>query len=426
MRRSRLVALALAWLVTRALVVLLLWGRHGWVRGDLDYFTRQLAALPDQGLAHTLVEYPLPGVAVVAVPWLLVELLGAPQAYGEAVLALSLVADAVFMVLLARRARPRPSAALVVWLLAVPLLGATTYARFDLVPGVLAAAAVLLIADRPRVGACLGALATGLKLWPGLVLPALAVGVRARGRVLGVVAVTGALLVATTVVVAGPQRLVSPLTWQAERGLQIESVPATPVMVGWLVAPERYDVVFTEHNAFEVVGPGVTGLLAVSTGLTALTVAVLLSLWYLTWRHGGAVPAATVSWLALAAVSLVVVTSKVLSPQYLLWLLPLAAVAAGTSRGRAHLGWAAVLLAATAATQVVFPELYGQLTRRGEHVAWAVLALTVRNLALVALAGWALAAAVRGVSEAARSNASRGGRGGTSHAPAGAAPPTRT
>jgi hypothetical protein len=63
----RLVAVvALAWLVSRAFVLWLLLDRHAWVRGDVDYFAGSLAAVPDAGLAHTLVEYPLPGVVVVA------------------------------------------------------------------------------------------------------------------------------------------------------------------------------------------------------------------------------------------------------------------------------------------------------------------------------------------------------------------------
>lgn len=425
MRRYWPVALALAWVAGRALVVWLLTGRHEWVSGDLRYFAHSLTALPDAGLAHTLVEYPLPGVVVVALPWVLATLLGIPDMYGDVVLVLSLVGDAAFTVLLARVARPRRRAALAVWLLAVPLLGATTYARFDLVPGLLAGAALLLLATRPRVAAGLAALATGFKVWPAFVLPALAAPERTRRQVVSVVAVAGAVLAGASVAVAGWERLVSPLTWQAERGLQIEAVAATPAMVGWAFAPERYEIGYSQHNAFEVVGPGTGGLLTASTVLALMAMAGLLALWVAAFRRGSRLSPETVSWLALAAVGLFVVTSKVLSPQYLLWLLPLAAAAAGLSRGRALVVWSAALLVVTATTQVVFPELYGQLTHRGDRAGWAVLALAVRNTLLVALVGWAVLAAVRGVSAAGRSSASRPDRAGTSSAPAGGVPPTR-
>lgn len=426
MTRYRAAALLVAWLSTRALVAWLLRGRHEWVGGDLDYFTQSLTALPATGLAGTLVEYPLPGVVVVAVPWLLVMLLGEPQAYGDMVLVLSLLADAAFTLLLARFARPRRETAVVVWLLAVPLLGATAYARFDLVPGLLAGAALLLVARRPRVAAALGALATGFKLWPALVLPALAARPASRRSVAVVVAVAGAALSGATLAVAGWRRLVSPLAWQAERGLQIESVPATPAMVGWALDPQRYQVAFTQHNAFEVSGPGTAALLAASEVASLLAVAALVTMWVVAFRRGGGLTADTVSWLALGAVGLFLVTSKVLSPQYLLWLLPLAAAAAGMARGRAVVVWAAVLLAATAATQVVFPELYGHLTRRAELAGWAVLALAARNTLLVGLVGWAVGAALRGLSAAGRSSASRPDRSGATAAPSGGGRPTPT
>ncbi len=393
------VLVASCWLASRALVVWLLLGPQTWVRGDLGYFAASLAALPHVGLADTLVEYPLPGVVVIALPWLFVHLVGAPGSYDETVIAFSMVADAVFMVLLVCYAGRTRRAALIVWLLAVPALGATTYARFDLVPGILAGVALLLLHRHPRVAAGSAALATGLKLWPALVLPALAAPASTRRLVVRVVAVTGAVLATAIVVVAGWGRLVSPLTWQAERGLQIESVAATPAMVGWALSRADYTVAFTEHHAYEVAGPGTKALLQVSGIASLLLVPLLLWLWALALRRGRDVTIETVAWLALTAVGAFMVTSKVLSPQYMLWLLPLAAAAVAVAQSRALRAWAALLLVATAATQVVFPVLYGQLTLSGDHAWWAVLALAVRNLLLVVLVVWAAVHAVRGVSQ---------------------------
>jgi hypothetical protein len=240
------------------------------------------------------------------------------------------------------------------------------------------------------------------------------------------VVAVGALLAGTTVAVPGWRRLLSPLTWQAERGLQVESVPATPAMLGRLLAPGDYQVVLSEHHAYEVLGPGVEALLAASSVLSLLAGVGLLALWTVAFRHGAGITTETVSWLALAAVGLFVVTSRVLSPQYLLWLLPLGAVAAGLSRRRAPLAWAALLLVATAGTQLVFPELYGSLVGRGERVGAAVLALAVRNLLLVVLVGWACAAAARGVTVAARPSANLPGQRGTTSAAAVQERPTRT
>jgi hypothetical protein len=418
------VAGVLAWVVTRSLVVWLLHDRHAWVAGDLAYFENSIALVPELGLASTLVEYPLPGVLVVAVPGLLAAWVGAPDAYAETVLVLSLLADAAFAVLLAVLGGGRRRAAVAVWVLAVPLLGATAYARFDLVPGVLAGAALLMWPRRPGLAAAAGAVATGLKLWPALVLPALAAPAVTRRVVTVVVAVVGGLLATMSLVAAGWDRLVSPLTWQAERGLQIESVAASPAMVAWALAPDRYALGFAEHNAYEVAGPGVGELLAFSETVSLLLLAGLVWMWFLAFRRGRDLGPDAVVWLALAAVAAFVVTSKVLSPQYLLWLLPLAAAAVAVSGERSVRLWTALLLVATASTQLVFPELYGNLTVDGAHRGWTVLVLVVRNALLVWLTAWAAVRAVGAVSGAGRSSANHPDRRGRTRAPSGGGPPT--
>ena len=410
--------MVVAWLATRALVLWLLEGRHAWVTGDLDYYAASLAAVPDTGLAATLVEYPLPGVVVVAVPWLLVAW-GLPGTYSGVVVGLSMAADALFTLLLAVLGGSRRRTALLVWLLAVPLLGATVYARFDLVPGLLAATALLLLVTHPRLASGLAAVATGLKLWPVVVLPALAAPLRTRRSVLLVTAAVGVLLAAVTAGLAGLPRLFTPLTWQGERGLQVESVAATPFMLARLVAPGRHEVAFTEHNAFEVAGPGVAEALAVAEVLSVLLAPALLGLWYLAWRRGAEATPVVVVWLCLAAVSTVMVTSKVLSPQYLLWLLPLAAAATAVVDRRDLRTWAWVLLLATAATQMVFPERYADLTDPHAAGAWGTWALVVRNTLLLALAVQAWSVAVR------ETRRGRGGRASSSAGHRGGPPATR-
>ena len=416
----------LAWLGTRALVVWLLLGRHAWVTGDVGYFATSLAAVPEVGLAATLVEYPLPGVVVVAVPWLLAAWFGAPDAYAETVLVVSLAADAAFAVLLGRQRGPGRRAALVVWLLAVPLLGATVYARFDLVPGLLAATGLLLLPARPRLAAAAAGVATGLKLWPALLLPALAAPMRWRRGVVTVAAAVGVVLAGTTVAVTGWGRLLSPLTWQAERGLQIESVPATAAMVAWASSPAGHRVGYGEHNAFEVTGPGVPQLLVASEMLSVLLVPALVWLWSLAWRRGALLRVDAVVWLALASVAAFMATSKVLSPQYLLWLLPSAAagLAVVTTTSAALRGWSAVLLVTAGATQVVFPERYADLVQPTPGSGLAVLALVVRNVLLVWLVWRAATVALREVSAASPRRASHRSRRQEDGAASGGAPTT--
>jgi hypothetical protein len=80
---------------------------------------------------------------------------------------------------------------------------------------------------------------------------------------------------------------------------------------------------------------------------------------------------------ALAITLAFVVFSKVLSPQYVVWLLPLAAVAAGHGYRLAP----ALVAAASLTTQLWFPANYFDVVH--QH-AWAVVAVGVRNALLLA------------------------------------------
>lgn len=383
----RSISAAVWWLATRAFVLWLFLGPENWVTGDIAYFERSLSDLSAQGIATSLVEYPLLGVALVAFPWLVSQWVGHPDLYSVIVMGLAMVTDAAFTVLMFRFGRSRRTAALWVWLLAVPLLGATTYARFDLVPGVLVGVAVLLLTTHPRIAAVAGAMATGLKFWPALLLPALAARRRDRVRVVVVVGAIGSLLAGVSLAVAGWGRLVSPLVWQSDRGLQIESVPATPAMLAWALNGSDHVVSYTDYNAFEVEGRGVAALIAGSDLMTLLLVLALVAMWVKAWRRGDVLTGDAVVWMCLAAVTAFMVSSKVLSPQYLLWLLPAAAAGlavAETPRGVRQLRWfAAVLLIATGVTHLIFPVFYAGLVSHNPQSLWVVLLLVARNAMLV-------------------------------------------
>lgn len=400
------------WALTRAAVLLLVVvGPERAVTGDPTYYVQSLDGLHDAGLSHLLVEYPLPAVAVVAVPWLLVHLLGVVDDWAWTVVAaLALAADAVFLWLVRRRL-VRGSGAVPgiipwLWVVGPPLLGATPYARFDMVPAVLVGVALLAAARRPVRAGMLTALGTAVKLWPVLLVPALAAPRVVRSRLLAAVAVTGAALVTLCVVVAGWGRLFSPLTYQSDRGLQVESVAATPVLLARILAPHRYEVFFSPYRAVEIRGRGAGWMLHAGTVAEALVAVALLALWWRAWRADRPSTDA-VSWMCLSAVTGFVVVSKVCSPQYLLWLMPLAVAAlvrSASSPGRRRLAaWAALLLVAAALTQVEYPLGYRAVTHW--EPGWSPLvslALAARNALLVVLLVVALREAWRQLSASGR------------------------
>ena len=175
-------------------------------------------------------EYPLPAVGALAVPWLLAALTGI--GFAHLLAATAVLTDLGFLVLLRTCSGRRWGLPCLAWVLGVPLLGATAYARFDLLPGVLAGVALLLLARWPGPALAAAAVATAVKLWPVLLLPALLAGVRRPRDGFVLLAGLGAGLAALVVLLAGWGRLLSPLTYQSDRGLQIESVAATPAIAG--------------------------------------------------------------------------------------------------------------------------------------------------------------------------------------------------
>lgn len=375
-----------AWILTRLLAVALLVAFEAAMgaSGDVVYFGRALSDVGRDGLAMTLVEYPLPAVAVLELPRLMATALGSATLYPWMMLLAMLAVDAAFTVVLVRSKSSGRDAAVGVWLWTVPLLGGLCLMRFDLVVGVLVALAMLLLARRPAVASATLAIATAIKLWPVILLPAFVAATRRRGRFLVPFAVLGLAFAVSSVVVAGWGRLLSPLRYQVDRGLQVESLSATPVVIAWLFHPAGWDM-HLEFKAVEVFGPLVNSLLVVSTVLSAMLVAGLLVMWWRALRKPEPLDPKALVWLSLAAVSGYTACSKVFSPQYLLWLLPMVAVGLLLDPSQALRRWARWLLVAAGLSHVVYPWVYRHLVFHAWESAPAVTLLVVRNALVVGL-----------------------------------------
>ncbi|MGB8649199.1 MAG: glycosyltransferase 87 family protein [Mycobacteriales bacterium] len=282
-----------------------------------------------------------------------------------AVLALAMLAvDLLMLVLLLRRAaRAGSHLGPLVWLVGPMLLGPVALTRFDLVPGVLAA--IALVAGPVAAGALLVCAAT-TKLWPAVLLVLLLVRSRRRREVL---AGAAAALVLSTAAAAATGVL--PAAWtavrhQLQRGVQVESLAALAPL--WAGHPVVY-----RHGAWEVA----SSLADVTAwGLMAVCALALLSLLRAARRGSG-----DLLLLATEAVGWLLLTDKVLSPQYLLWLLPFLALAAcrphGLPASALALGAASLLL-----THLVYPLRYDELL---QHDPLTLVLLTARDLALVGL-----------------------------------------
>jgi Glycosyltransferase family 87 len=386
-------SVVLAWLTTRAMVLALMVTVEGAVSADVAYYARSLHGLFHGGsIRQTLPEYPVP-VLVLMVPQYLAGALN--DLAFTIVFALSMLAvDAAFTALLWKVCGRRWNQAVLLWLWFLPAIGPMAYFRFDLVPAALAGAAVLAAVRRPALTGALTALGAALKLWPAVMLPVFLIRRIDRRVVLASFAVTALGLALVSVAIGGVGRLLSPLRWQAARGLQIESVPATPVMLARAVHPNGiWHLRISRFKAWEIFGAGVHGLIMASTVLTVAGLVLLGVLW---WR-ARALPAAstqTMGWLFVATAVVVTVTNKTLSPQYILWLAgPLCALMARDPGDPMIEKAARLLIVISLLTQLVYPIWYPSLTASGWFMPVVAILLAVRNLLLLRL-GWLACAQV--------------------------------
>ena len=379
-------AVVLSWLASRAMALALLVVLEPGVTGDVTYYARSLHDLFHGGsLREVLQEYPLPVLAIL-LPQYLVGFLNS-LAFAALFVLSMLAVDAVFTWSLWRVGDRERSEAVKFWLWFVPAIGPMAYFRFDLVPAMLAGAAVLAAARRPAWSGALTAIGAGLKLWPALMLPSFLLRRRDRRSVLIGFFATGGTIALLSLLIGGFGRLLSPLHWQSGRGLQIESVAAMPLMLARAVHPHGiWGVHVSRYKAFEIFGAGVHPLVLASTVASAAGLAVLAWLWHRA-RMLPSVSAETVGWLFLATASMVTITNKTLSPQYILWLGgPLAALLARWPQDPWVRKAARLLLVICVLTQLVFPLTYGSLTAHATSLTLtSTLVLALRNVLLIRL-----------------------------------------
>jgi hypothetical protein len=258
--------------------------------------------------------------------------------------------------------------------------------RFDVWPAALTGAALAAaVRGRYRVGGTMLGLGAAAKIYPAVLLPVLViVAVRRRGVREGVFVF--ASTVGAVCAVLMPFLVASfSGTWRSLRiqftgGLQIESLASSLLVIASHVADKASNL--TTHGAggglirTNLSGPGV-GVTTIV--LNVLAPAVLCLLWV---RLARSKRDAREDLLRYAAGSLatVLVLGTVLSPQYVVWLIPLVPLVGG---GR---GTAAILLFVLAAvlTNVWIPERYFEY--QGNLAAGPASILLARNLALLAVA----------------------------------------
>jgi hypothetical protein len=261
--------------------------------------------------------------------------------------------------------------------LAPLLLGSVVLSRFDFWPVALTGGALAaLVVGRDRLGLGVLGAATAAKLWPAVLLPLVVVWLyRERGKREALIGLGIFLAVIAVIVlpflVLSPDGLAHSFTTQLGRPLQIESLGSGLLLAAHQLGLYAPHVVST-HGSQNLSGALPDAFAALQTVLQA---AALVAVW-IAFARGRAERKRLVCATAAAVVAFVAL-GKVLSPQFLIWLIPLVPLVAGSTGVTACWLFAAALLT----TQIWFPHRYWDVV---DLHAVGLLVL-LRDLLLVAL-----------------------------------------
>ena len=339
----------------------------GFLRGDLPY-------------RDVFVEYP-PGAFAVFMPPAVLPA-GAYNPAFKTLMALCGIA-ALFAVVLTLvtlgASKHRLYGAALLFALSPIAVGPISLNTYDLFPAALTVGALAAVLRRRELlGFGLLGLAATSKLYPLVIVPLAAIyvwQVAGRGRTLralGVFAAVAALVVLPFAILS-PGGLWDSFHSQSARGLQIESLGASVLLAGDQLGLYAATVV---RGATGAATRDLAGSLpdALATITTLLQAAAVAAVWWL-YARGSRGPERLVL-AATAAVTGFLVFNRFVSPQYVVWLIPLVLLLPGAT------GVAAIALVAAALVlaQIWFFH-YSHLFQL-EGISWLVVA---RNGLLLAL-----------------------------------------
>lgn len=335
--------------------------------------------------------YPI----LALVPMIVAYLFG-PDFYVPTWLTFVMIADAAaFAVITAFGRDPRVARVGWWWLAFLLLLGPVALGRIDAVMVPIAIIGMLVLATTPRLAAVLLTIATWIKVWPAALIAAIVVTVRQRWTVALAALITSAVIGIGALLLGAGANVFSFITEQTGRGLQVESPIGTFWMWDAFATGSSRSLVYYDQAilTYQVVGPGSVTAANIMTPLLAIVTAVLLGVGYLGIRRG-ADPGRLLPPLALAITTALILFNKVGSPQFVTWLavpIVFGLTASLTGRGPSFRVPVVLGLVIAAATQAIYPYLYGALL--GLNFVM-LLGLTARNILYLVLLIWAVSAIV--------------------------------
>jgi uncharacterized membrane protein len=278
-----------------------------------------------------------------------------------------------------------------VYTLSLLALWPVTVTRYDLIPAIIALAAIYAFM-RDKTGTSWAILAAGTmtKLFPIVLVPLFLLSSllqRQYSRAIkgaGVFALI-TLAIAVPFIVLSPSGFLESFTYQTQRGLQIESLYASALLVGQALHLIETPLEFS-FGSVNIAGHLADTLAKVSLFLLIFSLLVVYWHFFNTMRAANqydslasdAGAQGELLHFSLLAILVFIVFNKVLSPQYLVWLYPIVPLVSGKWK---LILWG-VFLAAAASTTYLFPYHYLDLL---DLKVTEIVVLVLRNVLLGAM-----------------------------------------
>ncbi|GHO45482.1 hypothetical protein [Ktedonospora formicarum] len=325
--------------------------------GAPDFLVQFVASQADDQPLHYLPhEYPI----LTLIPFEIAYLISTPAYYQFAFnLLMTALAVSIYLLLLIHKSRSASISFALFLVIGYILKRPPSIAvnRFDMLPAALTFFALIFaMKSRWNWAFAMIALGTMTKFYPVILLPPFFIGQQmasryqglkwnAWQRILPFVTFCATCLIITIVsLLFSVEGTLAPLNYFGARPVQIESLQASLL---WLSngLSTHHLTAFRSFGSTNIAGPHEAIISLLCNGL--LVVGLLATLWLQGKRR------LTLSQAVLLFLMVVIITGKVFSPQYMIWLFPIAALTIG-EKPLWIVAWSAVALL----TYYIYPSLY--------------------------------------------------------------------
>ena len=340
------------------------------------------------------VEYPPLGIAFITWPGLITS---NPDVYYGIFVTETLLFDLAGLFIisgLAKQLGLQLWQTLTVYTLSLLSIGRLISIRYDIFPAILTALAIyVFIRGNYKIAWATIAIGTFTKLYPIIIVPIFLLyhfcHNTKREIINGIITFTlVSAAIAVPVMLLSPSGFIHSFTYQTGRGLQLESIYSSILLMcksfGWTSLSINYS-----SGAYGITSSLANLLARISPLLIMFSLITIYWLFYREQRRNtpamskfsslNSSDAACIVKYSFLAILVLIITNKVLSPQYLIWLFPFIPLLTGP---RKVMSWI-IFIAIGVITYFIYPVFYDAIIN-GAY--FAVGLLFVRNILLIVLA----------------------------------------